>query len=422
MELFVKFKKDYLNYLISIILPAIISGVSIPLFKHLLGSEGYGKFALWFNGILIISAVLTGWISQSILRFFAASNNKFNLSNRGLRLSAKTQTIFLLPVLLTAWLIGKDVTLAILCVFAMFSISMQFTVLPIIQSSFLSRKIIYSELIRILIYVGGGYLLLALTNLFYIYSLLIAAIISYSSAFIYLKLNIKKEVDSPVIGSQNLFNNDIIIKRFYQYGIPLSAWFIFSYLLTYIDKLFTFHFFGAQIQGNYQAVFDLINKSLSLIISPVITSVFPLLSKAYETEDRSHIRSLIKKILFYEIFAFAVVSIGYWSIGARVLFFILNTPYLSFYKWMGFIIICATFIWQFNILIQKRFELRLRTGLLLIMVSVSFLSQFFFYFIFRNSSNELIAPLGYLVSAVVYLILLVVPELNLLIRKIKNSN
>src|SRR6185312_9547600 len=98
MDLFSRFKKDYFNYLVSIILPALISGISIPVFKHLLGAEGYGKFSIWLNAVLIITAVSSGWITQSIIRLFPASENKYSFSKNAIKLSIETQLLFFAPV------------------------------------------------------------------------------------------------------------------------------------------------------------------------------------------------------------------------------------------------------------------------------------------------------------------------------------
>lgn len=91
MDLFLKFRKDYFNYLISIILPALISGISIPLFKHVLGASGYGNFSLWFNAVLILTSTLSGWIAQSIILFYPSSSNKRLFANKSFILSLRTQ-------------------------------------------------------------------------------------------------------------------------------------------------------------------------------------------------------------------------------------------------------------------------------------------------------------------------------------------
>jgi O-antigen/teichoic acid export membrane protein len=411
MDLFSNFKKDYLNYLISIILPSLISGLSIPVFKHLLGARGYGKFSIWLNAILIITAILSGWIAQSIIRFFPASKDKGAFSRQAITVSLKTQCIFFIPVFLVVWYVGKDISLALLCSLALFATSIQFTVLPIIQSSFLSKKIISSETIRILTYVIGAVLLLKFTGISYLYSLFIAVFASYLFSLLFLikqALRFFKEREAVEAKSSEKIK---VFKNFFRYGAPLSLWFVFVYLFSYVDKLFMFKYLGAEIQGNYQAIFDLLNRGITLVISPIVTSLFPLLTASYIKGDRSAIRNFLKKIIIYELCGFAIVVILYWWFGANLLFVILKTPNNQTFRWIGFIVICGTFMWQLAILVQKRFELQLKTFFLLLMVAIAFFTQITFYMIFKDSKNELVYPFGFFLSSFIYLFLVSFSEL-----------
>jgi|SRR5690348_1455001 len=419
MDLFLKFKKDYFNYLISIILPALISGISIPLFKHVLGASGYGNFSLWFNAVLILTSTLSGWISQSIILFYPSSNNKRSFSNKALLLSLRTQLLFLVPCFLIVWLISGDVFFAFLFSIALIFTSLQFSVLPIIQSGFLSRKIIFSELIRIVSYVGFALLLLKFSGLKNLYSLFIAIIIAYAFSLLYLLRQSARFFENIELGRITKKELIELFRKFFSYGAPLSLWFVFSYLLSYTDKLFILKNFGGEVQGNYQAIFDLLSKSIILIISPVVTSLFPILTSAYTSGNKNEIRNLLKKLIFYEAGGFALVSLLYWLFGADVLFIILKIPDTIIFKWMGFIVISATFTWQIAILVQKRFELKLRSLYLLSMVMIAFFVQIIFYIIFKNYNNPLLYPLGYLLATIIYLFLISVSELVTISKSIK---
>lgn len=419
MELFTRFKKDYLNYLVSIILPAFISGISIPIFKWLLGAEGYGLFALWLNAILLTTSFITGWLVQSIIRFFPASNDKQDFAQKSFRLLMFSLPIAIIPAGILAWYASRKVMLLVLGIVALISSSFQFAILPLAQSFFLSRKIITSEIIRTVIYFAGGILLIKLTSLPFLTSLLVAVAVSYSCSFTYLYSICRKKAQQEIPDKTVTSNSPILIKKFYSYGAPLSLWFVFSYLISYVDKLFSFHLFGATYQGNYQAMFDFIGKSITLLITPVISALFPLLTAAYESGNRKEIRGFMSKIFLYEFSGFILVSIGYWIFGADLLFHILNIPETFNYKVIGFLIICGTFIWQLAILVHKRFELNLKTKFLLIAVLIALLCQLALYYFLKDTKNELTAPLGFLLASLVYFILVSLPEITLVI---KNQN
>jgi hypothetical protein len=168
---------------------------------------------------------------------------------------------------------------------------------------------------------------------------------------------------------------------------------------------------GAEVQGNYQAIFDLLFRGVSMIMSPVLTSLFPILTSAYTRGNNKEIRKLMKKIISYEIIGFLLSSVLYWWFADRLLLSLLKIPNTFSFKLMGFIVLCATFIWQIAILVQKRFELKQRTFYLLAMAFFAFLVQLLFYIIFKDLNNLLVYPLGFLLSTFVYLLLISATEL-----------
>ncbi len=405
MELFSRFKKDYFNYLLAIILPALIMGLSIPVLRYLLGAKGYGNFSIWFNGVLICAAILSGWIMQSVLRFYPGSSNKSLFVRQALTIFYFTQLLFFLPVLFIVWYIKMDWTLAVLFVFALFIVSLQFLIMMVSQSGFLSKKNIYSETIRATSYMGCALVLLLLSGMNYLYALFISVIISYLLSVLYLYKQIRLSLENNVVAGLITESTRQLAKRFIKYGTPLSIWFALTYLTSYIDKLFILKNLGLESQGNYQAIFDFLSRSLVLIISPVTTSLFPILITEHKKGELSEIKKLIKKIILFEIAGFILVGTLYWWFGSNILLSILNIPKTREYELMGFVVITGTFVWQIAMVVHKFFELRLQSLFLLGMVTIAFLIQALFYIIFQKSTDPLLYPVGYLLSGLIYLFL-----------------
>ena len=94
MNLLFSFKKDYLNYLISVIIPVLINALSIPLFKRMLGAEAYGYFSITFNSLLLLAALLTSWIMQSVIRYSPSVTNRIYFIKKSLYFSLLTQELF----------------------------------------------------------------------------------------------------------------------------------------------------------------------------------------------------------------------------------------------------------------------------------------------------------------------------------------
>ncbi|HMO61093.1 MAG TPA: oligosaccharide flippase family protein [Ferruginibacter sp.] len=406
MTLFNRFKKDYVNYLISVIIPVCINALSIPLFKRLLGAEKYGRFAILFNALLLLTAALSGWITQSVIRHFPTTPSKANFFKKTIVITFSTQLIFAIPVFLTVWQVNNDCILGFLFSVALITISVQFSALALSQSLFLSKKNIFSEFLRSSSYLIIAIILLVWAGINYLYALFTATLFSYALSVIYLLYQTRLKTKEEIFGhTPPLLKYNELVKKFLRYGGPLSMWYIFAYLMTLADKYFMQKNIGGEIQGNYQAVFDFASKSITLIISPVITSLFPLLTSAYEGEKKSEIVILLKRILLIEAGALVVAVIVYWWFGYRILFSLLQIPPSLIFKQIGLLCIVGTFIWQMAIVVHKRYELKMQSRQLMVMAAAAFGLQLTLYLLCGNKAGSLIYPAGYVVAASAYLFL-----------------
>jgi O-antigen/teichoic acid export membrane protein len=420
MTLFNRFKRDYINYLISVIIPVLINALSIPVFKRMLGAEKYGTFSLTLNTVLLFTAALSGWITQSVIRHAASATNKLAFFKNVLRITLATQITLSILTFFFVWVIKSELLFALFFSTALFITSVQFCVIAISQALFLSKKNIYSEFFRTSSYLLIAFVLLKISGLNYLYALLTAVIISYTISIIYLLYQTRSNLNANSHSDANdILSANALIKKFVKYGGPLSLWFVFAYMMTLADKYFMLHNAGAKMQGNYQAIFDFTNKSITLILSPVITSLFPLLSSAYENRETAEIRQLLTKILLLEIVALIMALAIYWWIGATILFKIIDVPLENEYKLMGLLCIVGTFIWQLAIVAHKKYELKKRSLFLLAMAIIAFVCQLIFYWALKDMATTLIYPIGFIIAASVYLALVSFSTVtNLLKRRI----
>jgi O-antigen/teichoic acid export membrane protein len=405
MDLVSRFKKDYLNYFLSTIIPVIITAVSIPLFKQLLGPEGYGKFSISFNSVLLCTAILSGWIWQSILRYFPATKHKGSFVRQSFRISWFTQAVFVIPVFLVVWYLYRDFLLSLFFSLTLIISSLQFSLLAIGQSVFLSRKSIYYEFIRSVSYIVIALLLLKYTRINYMYSLFTAIIISYLLSFFYLYRQVKEQllVNHPVEGGAE--STKATFRLFLLYGWPLSLWFVIALLISLVDKFFILEVAGPAIQGNYQAIFDFLSKSINVLITPVTISLFPLLTNAYQLGKKGEIKRLLTIIVGLEFAGLVAAGLLYWWFGAGILFALLKVPETTDYKLMGLLVIAGSFLWQMAIVVQKRHELKFKSLFLLRMVIIAFVSQVLLYLVVRKTQGVLVYPAGYALSSLIYLLL-----------------
>jgi O-antigen/teichoic acid export membrane protein len=405
MNLLHRFKKDYFNYLISIIIPALINAVSIPLFKRILGSEGYGYFSISFNSLLLLASLLTSWIMQSVIRFSPSAMNRRSFVKKSILLSLATQVLFFLPILCSVYYLKNDFPLAIVFCTSLFIVSVQYVFVSVSQSFFLSGKNIFSELIRSLSYISIGLLLLTTTGIYYMYSLFVGIFMSFLLSGIYLFIQTKKVLQVQPEALDDSVPMVQMFKSFLLYGGPISLWFLFSYSIGLVDKYFMLHSFGASDQGNYQALFDLLSRSITLVCSPVIISLFPLITVAYQSNKTKEIKKLLTRIVVIEVAALVTALIVYWWFGSAILSSLIKIPDTTEYKLMGEIIIAGSFMWQIGIVVHKYYEMKFKSGHLFIMIAIAFICQLTFYWIFKNNTNRLLFPAGYALASFVYLIL-----------------
>lgn len=405
MNLLHRFKKDYFNYLISIIIPALINAVSIPLFKRILGAEGYGYFSITFNSLLLVASLLTSWIMQSVIRYSPTVANRRSFIKKSLLLCLATQALFFLPAVFSLYYFKADWLLAIFFGISLFMVSVQYVIVSASQSLFLSGKNIFSEFIRSVSYISTGLLLLSFTGLYYMYSLFTGLFLSFLLSALYLFVQTKKALAVQQPATDDSANLAQMFKSFMLYGGPISLWFVFNYSTSLIDKYFMLHTLGANNQGNYQALFDLLSRSIMLLCSPVVISLFPLVTVAYQSNKTSEIKKLLTKIIAIELVALVGTLILYWWFGAAILSALIKVPLTTEYKLTGEIIITGTFMWQMSIVVHKYYELKFKNGHLLAMIAVAFISQLLLYWILNKNASRLLYPAGYAIAAIVYFIL-----------------
>lgn len=406
MSLMARFSKDYLNYFGSIIIPALITAVTFPVLKRMLGSEAYGFYANHYNGLLIFTAISSGWVAQSIVRFFPIVSDKAKLAQASFQYVVLIQAFFFIPAAIWfGWWQHEWILCGLLCATLMVS-GIQAYYMALAQSGFLSGKTIYSETIRTVVYISGAVLLIQWTNLKPMYALFIAVFFSYLFSIMYLhkRVGMMLLAKTAEQSTEKLSQAGMLLP-FLKYGIPLSLWFGFANLLTYFDKLIIRTHLGPTIQGNYQSMFDLLSRGFTMLIAPVLITLMPLLSEAYKEHRHDEIKSLLQRILLFQVAGFALSVICYWLFGAQLLLMLLRVPDTSEYRMMGFMILCGTFIWQMAMVVHKYYELRMKSHYLLGMVAFAFGVQVLFFEMIRSTQNPVLYSMGFLCSASVYLLL-----------------
>jgi O-antigen/teichoic acid export membrane protein len=391
--------------LLGIVIPALMNGLSIPVFKNILGATAYGQYALYFNALLIANLLASGWLSQAILRFYAKWADKISFTGQVIKLAFLVGAILFLPSAGIVWLLSGSLPIGFLFGVLLWLAAVQLPLQSLAQSSFLSKAAAVAEALRTVTWLGLSLTFLKL-KIPFLPALLVAIAISYfvSIAYLYKK--------NRVVGlPQLLKKNGRLSYEFYRYGWPFSLWFIFYYLSGYIDKIFLLRYAGSNMQGNYSAVYDFITKSAGLVLAPVLTAAVPLLTEAFEKQEFYTVKRLIRKLVTIELIALFVLLAAYSLGGYRILFWLLRIPPEAIYMQSGFLITAGIMLWQIAFILQKTQELRYQSISLLAKIAVAIGLQLALYFIFP-CYLPIIFPTGFCLAALLYLLQIRIIELR----------
>ena len=263
----IKTGKDFLYYLPTKIVPALLAFISIPIFTRLLGVENYGVLALIMVFVTLSTTLISNWISSPIIRFLPKYQR------------LKKQRIFISTLSSTIWLLTLILSLII------------FSVLIIFKSKFSGL------FFNLLLIATGQIFFISVFNCFNaffradrkprIYTLYI--MISSSSSlilsiiFLYLGWgprgviigNIIPAIILSIVITIQIFKNfhlnlglfsKKIIKEALSFGLPLILSGISAWILSFSDRYLLKYFLGNAQVGVYSASYDLVNGGLGLII------------------------------------------------------------------------------------------------------------------------------------------------------------
>lgn len=410
----ISFRKDIINYFISIIIPGAVNFFSIPLIKWFLGANGYGEYALWYGAFLVFISGSTGWLGISIIRFRPEFENANFFYRHLIRIILYISSVSVLIGFCSALYFSGNLLFSIIFSIALVGSLFQNSIMAVSQSNFLSRFTIYSESIRMITFLTSYVCFLSIGRTYYLEKLFFSLILSYTASFLYLK---KKNNVSFAIISHNNESIQFPYKVFFKFGIPLILWYLFSAAIPYMDKLLVAKKFGHLIQGNYQAIFDLIYRAVGIVFAPVLMASFPYLTKAYKEGNIAKVMRLIKNTVLIEFGIMLIAVLVYILGGGQILMKLLNIPNDNTYFITGVIILVVAFIWQIAMMLHKPFELIKKTNYLLLNNFIALLATLVpLYFIYRSSLGFIAYPIGVLSGATCYA-LLCIYQVRMLIRK-----
>lgn len=392
-------KRDFINYLISIIIPGLINFFSIPVIKKMIGSESYGEYSLWYSTFFILIAFFSGWFGVYIIRFKADfSNAQIHFRNCFLLLK-RILLLLLIVSFIGAFIISDNIIFSIIYTLAIGACTVQNALNSVTQANFKSKIIVISETCRVVTFFLFYLLFLGLSISHFLEKLFASLFISYLVS-IYI-LYTKNDIE---IFSNRFEKHKFSARCAYLFGIPVMLSLLITTSLPFIDKALLANKFGLSIQGDYQAIFDLIYRSVTILFLPVSATILPHLSTAYANKNYNLIKEIITKAVIYQI-TILIICLGAYLLGAwRVLFSLLSIENGEKYYYVSLLILVTSFIVQIGIIVQKPFEIMKSTSLLLYYNFISFIVAIsVLLFVYAKGLAVIYYPVGLLVGYLFYI-------------------
>ena len=387
--------------MISIIIPGLINFFSIPIIKKMIGSESYGEYSLWYSTFFILIAFFSGWFGVYIIRFKADfANPQVHFQNCYLLLK-RILLLLLIVSFIGALAISGNIIFSIIYTLAIGGCTVQNALNSVTQANFKSRLIVLSETCRVVTFFLFYLIFLGFSTSHFLEKLFASLFISYLVS-IYI-LYTKNDLD---IFNRKFEKHPFLARDAYLFGMPVMLSLLITTSLPFIDKALLANKFGLSIQGDYQAIFDLIYRSITILFLPVSATILPHLSTAYAGKNYNLIRKIITKAVLYQV-AILIISVVLYLLGAwKVLFSLLSIENGEKYYYVSLLILVTSFIVQIGVIVQKPFEIMKRTSLLLYYNFLSFIiTTSVLVFIYFKGLPVTYYPIGLFVGYLFYIFL-----------------
>jgi len=387
---------DLLYYVPSKLIPAILGFILVIVLTHSLTPDEFGQYATILAIVNLSDTLVSAWLRQSILRFYAdyqVNGNTREFQEKALSLVVPATLMVGLVTGFVMRALGyglKQIMLALGVLFTQIIFSYLTT---LYQSSRLARHYAMVTIIQStvqiawvlgLVYLGrGGYPLAVL-----------ALAAGYLGGEFYIFLRRAKTDVHIGLTFRNLdwkLNRNLL-----GYGLPMSVWFLCFQLLFLANRLIIGSLRSYEEVGIYASAYDLIIGASNLMMTPFLLAAHPIILQLWAlTGERALVEELIKRIFRYLLLLFAPMFFFSLTVNEE-LFCVLGRGF-GIKGWIVPVLVATAFCGGFSMYVHKGLEIAKRTD---IMMGVAALTAFLNIML----NLLLVGQYGYPAAAVIALI------------------
>jgi len=352
--------RDLLYYVPAKVVPAVAAFVLVILLTHSLPPEQYGKYAVVIAAASLSATLGFTWLRQSILRYYPdyrARGKTQDFQASILPISILISVAELAIASITLWALRYDLVQIILALFLLGTVTPLNLLITLYQSHRFSRSYAIATLLQAtsqVIWILG---FVWLAGKGYAFAVLAIGVGNLAATLYLLTLRAKTHIFSDFrFGPMDLS----LVRRMMAYGLPMSIW-LFSLQMVVQGNRFILGLYSQEEVGLFASAYDLINGSLSLLMTPFLLATHPLVMQMWaETRDHRGIERLLSNVTRYLLIL--CMPIFTLSLAINESFFFLLGERYGVEGWIVPILVASVFVGQFSMYAHKGLEVANRTS------------------------------------------------------------
>jgi len=284
--------KSILAYLPVNVANIFISFGTIMILTRLLNGAEFGVYALAVITVEFVHLGLFSWIESAMERFWARAdrNNAINNFTKSLfSFCLIYGMIMVVTVLGILYLLPVDSHVKTVLAFALGALSLRNLSCLFLESHLAAERSLRFSTVYTLITMGGfaiGIILILLTPL--------RESAPFIGILIALSLSMFFEIPFMLKLMKGGRYQSQHMKQAFRYGFPISIALMLTYTLNSADMYFIAHFMGWESAGQYNAGYNLANRSLDVLFVWISMALTPVIIQAVEKESAENAMNIVK--------------------------------------------------------------------------------------------------------------------------------
>ena len=342
------------------------------------GATQYGQYSYLLAQCNLIVALGFGWLNQAQLRYY--SKDSFHSHYKINQIKAILISVIFSLLILSILVFYQSLSMKIWIVSIMTISSMGcFNYLKTFyQAKFLPKKIIFLTGFQSLLGLLFALILMVLMGYNKI-SLLLGLAFSFIIIIIIMIISEIKNISFTNLYIKENKKNFSLIKKWFNYGSPLSLWFAAGLTLSYLDRFYINHHLPSAELGMYASIQELLNRSFSITLFPFTLALHPRIMNLWNKSKVNEVTQLILQSIFLMLSVGTIILFIVWQYNDLIFLVIQKIiPQLNIESKLLIVpLLCSGLLWQLSLLTHKMLELKEKTKFMIIAIIPSLIINIF---------------------------------------------